>query len=62
MLVFQKDYSPSARLEPLVLNLISLHLAFMVFFRFFSYGLAILGGKRVVASPVQNQIKTKALG
>ena len=35
MLVFQKDYSQLARLEPLVLNLISLRLAFMVFFRVF---------------------------
>ena len=61
MLVFQKDYSQLARLEPLVLNLISLRLAFMVFFRVFSYGPPVLGGKRVVASTVQNQIKTKAL-
>lgn len=48
MLVFQKDYSQLARLEPLVLNLISLRLAFMVFFRVFSYGPPVLGGKRVV--------------
>ena len=63
MLVFQKDYSQLARLEPLVLNLISLRLAFMVFFRVFSYGPPVLGGKRVVGQRCSksNQKKSTAV-